>query len=536
MMFRRLLMFHAIAALPLAGAPAAAGSGVALQVTGLPADPSKIVWERLPLLPSERITVFRGVENVSAFNHHPTIAWHDGRFFAAWSSGDRDEDAPGQRILYATSVDGRTWPTAVSLADAVPDHGYTPGGFWIRDGDIYALASLRSSRGATRESEYELLAYRWDKAKAAFVQPVRVARNFFSNDGPRRTAGGQWLMLGKSQAPAARVAARVARGGVDSLDAWTFGTLPGATIAHDTFWCALADGRLVAIEAAGRPPERRLVAMFSGDSGATWSDPLPSNFPDADSRLHGLQLSNGYHVLLNNPNPSRYRIPLSLALSRDGLQYDRIANVRIEQTNKKYSGHAKAPGYQYARGMEHDGRLWTIYSVNKEDIEISTITLHEIERLAKSEEAYPTHDLGPEVIVDNRDSRFASHRPWPTSREAPGYHGLDYAYLPADTAGWAKWSVVAPEAGAYRLYLRWTTIGFSQKSPMEDIAPLEIRHPGGVDRTTVDQTRYGGTWVCLGVHPLQAGETIEVKITAGGDGITVADAIKLVRIASDPVR
>ena len=69
---------------------------------------------------------------------------------------------------------------------------------------------------------------------------------------------------------------------------------------------------------------------------------------------------------------------------------------------------------------------------------------------------------------------------------------------------------------------------------MEDIAPVEILHSGGRARTTVDQTRYGGTWVCLGEYPLLKDAPLEVKITGGGDGITVADAIKLVRISSTP--
>src|SRR5688572_3632908 len=83
--------------------------GLSLEVAGLPSEPTAIVWERLPLLRSERVALFTGVEKVNAFNHHPTLVWHAGRFLAAWSNGAKDEDASGQRIFYATSQDGREW-------------------------------------------------------------------------------------------------------------------------------------------------------------------------------------------------------------------------------------------------------------------------------------------------------------------------------------------------------------------------------------------------------------------------------------------
>jgi hypothetical protein len=529
----------ACCALVLSGSEGAVGAQEAfLRVAGFPSDPEDIVWENLPLLDSTRVEVFKGEENLSAFNHHPTIAWHDGIFFAAWSNGDRDEDASGQRVLYATSEDGRVWTEPRKLAEGIPGRAYTPCGFWIREGEVFALAALRNSRdGAPGADDNPLIAYRWSKKDSVFEYDRVMAGDFFAVDAPRMSPDGQWLMIGKSGGgdASSRARKRVAKGGVRSVDDWSFGPLSTPVVAHDTFWYLLPKGQLLAIEAKGRVLDRRLVRIDSVDGGDSWLEPVGTNFPDADSRLCGLRLSTGRYVLLNNPNPARYRVPLSLAVSKNGLVYDRMANVRVEQTNKRYSGHAKAPGYQYVRAVEQGGRLWVIYSVNKEDVEISVVSLEEIERLYASEQVYPQREPGLEIVIDNSDEGFETDRVWPTESVAAGQYGPDYAFLPPAaatgevTGGWATWTTEIRSSGMYRIYLRWATIGFSQRSPMEHIVPVEIRHPGGTDRTTVDHTRYGGDWIFLGAYQLNAGENVEVKILAEGNGITVADAVKFVK-------
>ena len=408
----------------------------------------------------------------------------------------------------------------------------------FRDGQILALAAFRKSRdGALEFDDNPLLAYRWDASALTFTLHGPVAPNFFANDAPRLTPDGHWLMLGK---PGGRTTAafahRTARGGVRALDDWSYAALPEPDVSHDSFWYERGDGSLVLFEAGGRVPNRHLIRMHSTDAGNTWDPSVRTNFPDADSRLHGLRLSNGCFVLLNNPNPHRYRVPLSLAVSPDGVTFPALANVRIEQTNKRFSGYAKAPGYQYVRAVEHDGRLWVIYSVNKEDIELSVIPLAALEGLLAAPPAYPVTGYGPERVLDNRDREFVSEGPWTTGTAAPGFHGSDYAFQrpPAGQAahGWAGWDAPVDVTGTYHAYLRWATIGFSQRSEMADIVPVEIVHGRQVERTSVDQTRYGGAWIFLGAYRLAAGDRFQVRVHATDHAITVADALKLVPVSA----
>jgi hypothetical protein len=47
-------------------------------------------------------SVYRASPAVGTYNHGPRIVEHEGRLFISWYAGQRDEDAPGERVLYAT--------------------------------------------------------------------------------------------------------------------------------------------------------------------------------------------------------------------------------------------------------------------------------------------------------------------------------------------------------------------------------------------------------------------------------------------------
>lgn len=517
--------------------------GLTLQVPGLPSDPKDIAWEFLPLLGGERTTIFKGEENLTAFNHHPMITYFQDRFLAAWSNGDKDEDASGQRVLYATSQDGIKWTGASKLTPGIVGMAYTPSGFWIRDGKLYMLAALRRARDAGGHNEPELQVYQWNAETSSFEYLTVISKNFLANDSPRLTSDGQWLMFGRPhvKTSSSENVLRMAKGGKESLDDWSFRQMPVVRVPHDTFWYTLPDGSIVAIESEGGVPDRRIIIMRSTDNGDSWTDPQTSNFPEADSRLYGLRLSNGRYVLICNPNLARYRVPLSVAVSSDGLIYDRIANVRIEQTNKRYSGHAKAPGYQYVRAMEHDKRLWVIYSVNKEDVEVASIPLTEIDRLYSTNYRYAGNDSPADrIIIDNTDKGFTTDAPWPKDTTVGiydgmtmGFQGTNYAYHgPGEgkSKAWAKWTPRIVKPGTYAVYMRWAATEFGSRSPMSDVAPIEISHDGGVRQSSVDQTRYGGKWIWLGNYDFKAGRNGYVRIFTSAGGITVADAVKFEKV------
>ena len=346
-----------------------------LQVPGLPTNPDEIDWTKLPTYAGRTSVVARGVENESAFMHHPKIVFFDGKYFASWNDGYIGEDFAGQRVRYATSRDAASWSQPIDLTGRNPKRRFTDCGFWLRDGEMFALAALRDASHADPSGETPvLLAYLYNSRTGRFGEARVIANDFFAGNIPQRTPAGDWLILGKggvgSWGPM-----KSAKGGVKAIDDWTIRDLPAAGKLEEAEWYTLPNGHLVSHFRTRLP--KRLMRSYSIDNGTTWTEPVVTNFPEQGSRHHGLRLSNGLYALLVNPNPAS-RIPFSIALSRDGLVYDRIANVRAEPTSPRWKGRAKSNGYQYMRGFEHDGQLHTIYSVNKEDVAVTSIPLSEL--------------------------------------------------------------------------------------------------------------------------------------------------------------
>jgi hypothetical protein len=205
-----------------------------------------------------------------------------------------------------------------------------------------------------------------------------MAQDYFAQNIPQRTPDGDWLILGKS-GHESWAAIKSAKGGVKSLADWSIRELPPGDALEEPEWYTLPNGHLVAHFRTR--PVHRLMRSYSADNGVTWTKPILTDFPEASARHHGLRLSNGMYALLVNPNTSGQRLPFSIALSKDGLIYDRIANVRADVS--RTHGTNEKPGYNYMRGFEHDGKLFTTYSINQQSIGVTIVPISELEALYK---------------------------------------------------------------------------------------------------------------------------------------------------------
>jgi hypothetical protein len=121
---------------------------------------------------------------------------------------------------------------------------------------------------------------------------------------------------------------------------------------------------------------------YTRDGGKTWAEPYGTKgFTYGGAKIWGQKLENGKYAVVYNPTDASERHPLCVAVSQDGLHFDRLAVVHGEIPVKRYWGVEKRPGPQYVRGIvEGNGYppgndLWVVYSVSKEDIWISRIPL-----------------------------------------------------------------------------------------------------------------------------------------------------------------
>ncbi len=360
-------------------------SRIMLQAPWVPSDPHQIDFAKLPRVPVQHIVV-SDVRARRGVNQHNYLIHQDGRYWAMWSDGPEIEDRVGQVVKYATSRDGATW-TEPKLMTGNP-RGFGPDspiyntrkpegfryisrGFWVREGQLLALVSLDEAAGFFGPS-LELRAFRWNRTTEKWDDIGVVQDNAINNFPPQRLPSGEWAMSRRKHDYEVS-GVQFLIGGVTALDQWTSvpvvrGAGGDVTLkAEEPIWWTLPDGNIMALF-RDNGPSRYLFRAFSVDNGRTWSRPVQTDFPDARSKLHGLRLKDGRYVLVSNANP-KTRDPLTLALSRDGMVFDRLFYL------------VGGRHVDYPHVMEHDGHLYVAHSGGKRSVEIQRVRIADLDTL-----------------------------------------------------------------------------------------------------------------------------------------------------------
>jgi hypothetical protein len=352
----------------------------------------RIDFAKLPVL-GGRHAVVSTPDAAWQFRLHNYLAHHDGRYWCFWSHGPVIEDQARQHLRYATSRDGLAWSEPQVLAGAPREgFGYIARGFWQREGELLALASLFEAPGYDGGA-LELVAFRWNAQQNAWQPAGRVYDNALNNFAPKKLASGEWMMSRR----ASDRSVSLLIGGVTAIDDWQVVPFSAYRAAdgsrpEEPYWWTLPGGAMVGVFRDNNK-SGRLLRSFSNDNGRTWTPLVRTNFPDATSKFNTLRTSRGYWVMISNPNPAR-RNPLCLSASRDGLVFTRMARLPIPDTLAGIewatdSRHATA-GYeslQYPHVIEHDGSLLIAYSRRKQTVEVVKIPLSEVDALVESRDA-----------------------------------------------------------------------------------------------------------------------------------------------------
>lgn len=375
------------------------GSPRMLSGPWLPEDPHQLDFAALPRVPCEHAVVSDVRAAGSApgsldktgggVNQHNYLAHHDGRFWAMWSDGPGIEDRVGQRVKFATSPDGLKWGEPRFLTPIPPDSGpdsphyatrtkkgkrWISRGFWKRDGELLALASLDEAAGFFGES-LELRAFRFDKTADSWTEAGLVYKNAINNFPPLRLRTGDWMMSRRAF-DYKESGVHFLVGGVKALDDWqSFPVLGSASElkAEEPDWWILPDNHLSAVFRDNRRGGY-LYRAFSTDDGRTWSKPVKTNFPDATSKISGLRLADGRYVLVSNPNPKK-RDPLTLSISEDGLVFTRMLYL------------VGGRHVDYPHVIEHGDSLFIAFAGGKQSVEVLKVRLADVDALAMPEEA-----------------------------------------------------------------------------------------------------------------------------------------------------
>jgi hypothetical protein len=365
----------------------------------------------------EEIRVFEGRPG-AAYNHHHQILFDRGRLYASWSNGIKDEDHPGQHMVFAVSDDdGKTWSSESTITPPPPEktstytamgirvfrgsliayyghYGYND--MWIDDKGEVKAQEIPGHRGSAdtwihRDTFSEL---RISKDRGAtWGKPVRVLDKFVPNLRPFPLRNGRLMMTGNVTFPYTDDRAGIRHwksAGLPRLPKWTVDDPEGfhkACFYRKDPWnyCEGSffqtdDGRIhMMLRTDPLPGEKhngRLAVTESTDNGATWSEPMLTSYTDCSCRFHFGRLPDGRYFGLSCPNPKTARTPMVLAASKDGVVFDRhyiLGNVPAARP--RMPGHAKGGAYGYPTCDIANGKMYIVFSRSKEDIYFTKLNL-----------------------------------------------------------------------------------------------------------------------------------------------------------------
>jgi hypothetical protein len=369
---------YALASALFASTVCSAATRDAARMNAIPqfqADIRQLDWSSIPEVPGKRAIVFQAIKDVAGYNMHPALSAYRGKLFAMWSSGAWGEDMPGQKVRFASSPDGVSWSEAAVLAEPDPECMLTPTGFWVRYGELYAMAIHRRGKPVINGKrqpvkgplDHTLRIYRYEADANKWVRAGQIADTF--NDKPiERLASGEWAMIRLTLAADRYFAV----GGKTAIDDWRIVRIPMPTDGSkmsESHLHELDDGTL-SLLFRDNARSNFLYRAYSEDRGMTWTTPVRTNFPDQTAKFSVLKLSRGGYVLVSNPRPGEERVPLTFSLSNDGWTFDRVYIALRETPPPALPNFTKRLGAQYPHAIESNGAVFVIYSINQEAIEV----------------------------------------------------------------------------------------------------------------------------------------------------------------------
>ncbi len=337
-----------------------------------------------------------------SYSHHPHLAYFKGRFYAIWSNGRRDEDAPGQHVLLATSSDFLEWSPPAPLLDVqMGKHSelvLTAAGFHQHAGRLAAYIGCYEYRPQALEhgQRHPSDSGHQDTTLLALVTtdgvhwdgPHDLHLPIVPNHGPQPTASGRLIISGNISFPYTDDPAglsgwrmtgiyppSMAAGIVDDSESfWQVQAAMGwpAGLCEGSFF-QTGDGTLCMLL---RSNVERLWLTESLDDGATWSAPRQVEFSDNAAKFHFGRLPDGrfYYVGCPDPAPRWQRSPLVLSLAsgmgdENRIEFDQHYILADTPYLRRVDGLHKGGEYGYPHTLLHAGALHIIVSRQKEAVE-----------------------------------------------------------------------------------------------------------------------------------------------------------------------
>jgi hypothetical protein len=335
----------------------------------IPSDPAQIPF----VAGLDHRTIHRPNEDEYKFLHGAAILEHEGVWFANWANSPTNENGRHETLRGKRSFDGGvSWtPLEVIGPGFANDERHSHGVLFVHRGKIWTICA-RFGVGAPgkRFPGLSAEAFVFDATEDRWQSQGIVMKNCWPYDAPVKMGNGNYITGGQDKDGLPVVA--VSHG--DDLTRWKTISIPypeelAPSFAETTVWAR--EARVLAIIRGGA---NVAWVATSSDHGKNWTTAQPSNLPMPRAKAYLGQLSTGQLYLISN---YRNRDTLVISVSKPGkLTLSRIWRVRHgKSAAPHYPGSAKSKQWSYPYAHEHDGQLYIVYSVGKEECGLSVVPI-----------------------------------------------------------------------------------------------------------------------------------------------------------------
>ncbi len=324
-----------------------------------------------------------GSESAWYYSHHPFMTFFKGKYYIIYSSGRRNEDDFGQRVMLATSTDFKNWiinPLMDSLQGHHSEEVLTAFGFYEYEGKltayVYAYEYIEGRPSdenyifAARENQRVFALQTEDGTTWSTPKEICKWKGGGGNQSPERFGD---LLIWAGFGSISYTTDLTGMSGWKDVKLSLAPNTEKPEIITESGIYQTSDGTLVLMS---RTNGGTSLAAASFDGGYTWTNMYRSSFKDYGAKFQFGTLPDGRHYYIGNLSSGRKEAVLMV--SDDGVNFDKVYYLGVTSYTQQQNGLYKGGNYGYPTTYIDDEYLHVVYSRGKEAVGALRIRLSEI--------------------------------------------------------------------------------------------------------------------------------------------------------------
>lgn len=298
--------------------------------------------------------------------HASTVEVSNGTVVASWFGGTKEKNRD-VGIWMSRNTNG-TWSTPIEIATGLQEDGtrypsWNPVLFKPKGRPLHLFYKV----GPSPQEWWGLYMTSEDDGKT-WSEPIRLPEGILGpiKNQPVQLEDGSILSPSSNETPSGEWTIHIEQS-TDNSQTWTSsGPLndPGKFGAIQPVVLNYGKGKL---QLLSRTKNEVIAQNWSEDGGKTWGKMTATSLPNPNSGIDGVTLKDGRQLLVYNPTEKNWgdRVPLSIALSADGRNWERVLDLEPLRKSTDKEGEE----YSYPTVIQaEDGKVHLVYTWNRKTV------------------------------------------------------------------------------------------------------------------------------------------------------------------------